>query len=145
MSWYETQDALLLYLILDGEIKMKLLARPRPYWYESLSSYIKRVADDNYCSQFQIKSLWKIPYYLSSAKINCNLTEQTYRAIKESMSLTSEKVKALGIDQFGDDVWKCTSENYLQVDRSNFVNETKQNIVLNVSKKITIINNSIYS
>ncbi len=104
---------------------MKFLARPRPYRYESLSNYIKRIAEANYCSQLQIRSLWKIPNHWSSARVNCNLTEQTCRAVEESVNLTVEKVKALGIDQFGDDVWKYASENYFQIDKSNFVSETK--------------------
>lgn len=102
-----------------------LVKRCIPKKYESLSSYIKRVAEANYCNQFKIKSLWKIPSHWSAARVNCNLTDQTCRAIKETANLTLEIVKALDIDHFGDDVWKCTSDNYLQIDRSNFVNDTK--------------------
>lgn len=102
---------------------MKLLARPRPYMYESLSNYIKRVAEANYCSQSWIRELWKISSYMTSAKVNCNITDQTFNAIKYSINISDEEISIIDINQFGIDLWKERTCNHLGIKRDKFVNE----------------------
>ena len=102
---------------------MKLLARPRPYRYESLSSYIKRVAYDNYCSPSWIRELWEISYFTTTSRANCNITDQTFNAIKNTIDISDQEIRTIDINQFGVGLWESNDENYLQINKKYFIDE----------------------